>query len=627
MNPSRYLFILIRRWWWLLLLAPLAVGVITYWVKAREPVVYEATARLLIGPGIDSPNPGTGEFKAGGQLMHTYAQVVTTRPILQSISDKFGLELSPERLQSKIEVKPNDEAQILAIRAQDRDPVRAVIIANALADEVVRLSPAGSGGSTTQVREEMRAQVPKLQADIETTEARIKQLEADYQAAVAASQTPVSAAALQKINEIKAGLDQLEVDLQNTTDLPAQRLILDKIAFERSRLAELQSTDTLTQPTRDILGQLTQERTRLSDANRSLALLYTSLDTTVTNQVKLLEAAVAGTPVNSQTQLEVLMSALAGLLIALAIAVASEYFDDTIRTNEDLAQTTGIPVLGTLVNHEALPDVGDHGRLVVQALPTSQATENYRLLSTKFLLGKADTQKPQSVLVTGLHANDNTGEIAANLAVTLALAGSRVALVEANLRDPQIGPLFGITDPHGLADLLTDQSELSEGVTFSWRPGLSIIPGSALPSNAFELLASPRLVTLLQELKQRVDIVIIAAAPLLACAESLVLASRVDAVLLVARSSKTSRKEVGKAIESLQLLGVHILGFVVKPDREGVRPAASQTENLRRTGRWPVDLFKTVRHISRHTAGPLAQAVMPVPMVDASQNDHGMTSG
>ena len=556
----------VRRWLWLLVLASLVAGVTTYWVNRQEPSFYEATARLVIGPGIDSPNPSINDLRAGGQLMHTYAEIAITRPFLQSISDSLGLSIDPDKLASEIKVTPNDNAQILTIRVQDRDPAQAATIANAVAGALVRLSPFSVGGSGAEISDQMRAQAAKLQFDIDSIETRIKQLEAEYEAAAAASQAPVPPDIMQKVDAVKALLDKLEADLLNARDLTRQRLILDMLTFERSRLAELQNNDVQVRVVRDTLSLLAQERTRLDNAHQTLALLQGSLQATSTNQVKLLEPAAAGTALPSQIQLKMLMGSAAGFIIALTLALAAEYFDDMIRTAEDLAQATGVPVLGTLSRHAAWLGAR-RGRLVVQARPTSRVAEGYRLLSTKLLFSNPNAPTIHSVLISSAQGEDNTSEIAANVAVTLAQTGARVILVDANLRRPIIAQLFDIGHRRGLTDALANPSEPPELVTFDWAPSLSVLPGDPIPSNAFALLASPRMVNLIQRLRGQTDILIIAAAPLLSHADSLILASHVDGVLFVARKGVIRRKVINNAMEHLRSLGAHVVGIVFNDSR------------------------------------------------------------
>jgi receptor protein-tyrosine kinase len=790
---EQFLLSIIRRWFWIIGLATLIAGLATYWVSAQQPTVYEAQARLIVGPGVESPNPDLNSLRAGGQLIQTYAELATTRPLLQAIIDDLDLDISTDILNENIEVVSNDETQILTIRVQDRDPVRASIIANAVAERLVRVSPSGAGEPDAQLKGQMRDQAEKVEASIASSEAAIKrleaslqstpdqtaqssiggsvaqanivstserihQLEAELQAAfdvdrqrlISSQILPETVAGIEaRIEELQADFQaatdiqsqlviltrvaqerdhlsnlegteverqqrildqilqegianaekriaQLEADLQDAGSADDQRLVGDQIEQERDRLADLQrsnvegqrqilsqvasenvasieariaqleaafqaTTDPETQrqilgqnaqerqrlfdtqraewerqhqilgqvlqvivasteavitqleadlqvaptdvETQQIIAQISQERARLTDAHRTLATLYASLyeslQETFTNQVKIVEPAVVGVPTATQLHFKILLGAIAGLILSLTIVLGFEYFDDTIRSGRELSQTTNLPVLATIARHKALRAVG-RGGLVVQALPESHAAESYRMLGTKLLPKRAMKKQAQrlilaengkasgagqdtsddhplrSVLVSSAQVNDDTGQIAANLAVVLSQAGHQVTLVDANLHRPTIGPLFGLDTQYGLAELLTDQAKSPELIPVDWAPGLSILPSGAAPPNPFELLASSRIAYLIQELQSQVDFVIIAASPLLSVADSLILASQVDGVVIVARSGKTRRDMVNYAVESLFSHDANILGIVLDHNRSSRWPVSSR---------------------------------------------------
>ena len=146
---QRY-FSFIRRWLWLIVLATVSAGVITYWISSQQPVTYEASTRLIIGPGIGGLNPDEKDIQTGGRLMQTYAELATTRKVLQTVIDTLGLELAADDLDKLLTVRPTTETQFLTIIVQDGEQERATAIANTLAEELVRLSPTGDSESGIQ---------------------------------------------------------------------------------------------------------------------------------------------------------------------------------------------------------------------------------------------------------------------------------------------------------------------------------------------------------------------------------------------------------------------------------------------------------------------------------------------
>lgn len=541
---TRY-FNIVRRWLWLLTLATLVAGTTTYWLSSQEATIYQAKARLIVGPGIDSPNPDLNELRTGAQLMQTYAELATMQPVLRAVADDLKLDTRLNQLDDQITVKVNKEAQILSINVQDEDPNRATAIANTLADMLVRLSPSNPNSSQAKLREQIRDQAKKLESSVATSETIIEQLEAEFQAA---------------------------------TDTERQRVLMD---------------------------QLSQERTRLSETHRTLALLYDSLQQSSINQVQIVELATSGKPVASQLRLKVMIGAMAGLVLGGVIALAFEYLNITIGTAEELARATSIPLLGAIARHKKLRGSGRE-QMVLQALPQSKAAENYRMLSTKLLakyraeaahyrvlagtglegLPAGNHHSLRSLLVCGSQMEDDPGEVAANLALVLSQTDLRVVLVDAYLHHPTIDQLFDLDDRVGLTGTLVDESRTPKSIPVDWAPGLSILPSGPALSNPFELLASSRMADLIEELESQADLVIIAGSPLLAYADGLIMASRVDGVVIVAHSGKTNPEGLDEAVKSLRALEIHIIGtiFNYNPPRRLSGRTWSRQSRQRRKG-------------------------------------------
>lgn len=545
---TRY-FDIVRRWLWALVLTTLLAGTVTYWLSSQEPTVYQAKAQLIVGPGIDSPNPDLTSLRTGAQLMQTYAELATMRPVLQTVAGDLKLDISPNVLENQITVKSNEDAQILSITVEDGDPVRAAAIANALADILVSLSPSNPNSSQAKLKEQIRDQARRLEASVTSSEAVIEQFEAELQA---------------------------------TTDAESQRLLVD---------------------------QLTQERARLSDTHRTLAMLYNSLQEFSVNQVQIVERADQSKAVASQLRLKVLIGAMAGLVLGLGLALGFEYFNDVIGDAEELAQLTNIQLLGAIAKHKKLHGVG-RDQLIVQALPGSQAAENYRMLGTKLLAkhraeathyrvlaGMGGQELPannhhslRSVLISGSQVEDNAGEVAANLATVLSQTDLRVILVDAYLHHPIVGQLFDLDDPVGLTGLLTGEPRTPKPTPVDWAPGLSILSSGPAPSNPFELLASSRMADLIEELESQADLVIIAGSPLLAFADGLVMASRVDGVVVVAHSGKTNHEVLREAVESLRALETHVIGAILNynpPRRLSARAWSRRSRRQRKRAQLP----------------------------------------
>jgi len=533
---KRYLYML-KSWLWLLVLSALVTGFVGYLMVKDRPAAYQAKAKLLVGPGIDAPNPDLGALRTGGQLMQTYAELVETTPFLQAVIDKLELNISASELGRMIDVRTNQDTQILIITVTHNEPVTAIAIANAAAEEMVARSPSADDSPTSILNAQMRGQAARLEQIIANSDATI---------------------------------DKLEADLTALTETEGQGLIV------------LQTEDYL-EKQRLIVEQLSAERGRLSDALAALTQLYDSLKLAPTNQVKIVEPAVSSEAVLAQPRLTVLIAAGAGLVLALLVAFTFEFFNDSINSSDELAKVTGLPILGTISKIKPLEHAGSN-RLAVFDQPESRTAENYRMLGTKLLsrtrrfrkvhnLSRGENQffdekqNLKSLLISSSQPEDDNREFASNLAVALEQAKHKVILVDADLSNPTIHQHFDLGDQPGLSDLLLDSEADLRSTLVPWSKYLSILTsGSKFEDEvgrSFELLASNKMSELIREIEMEAEIVIVSAPPILSSANTLVLASCVDGVIIVVREGRSRRERVVDAIESLRELEIKIVGVVL----------------------------------------------------------------
>jgi capsular exopolysaccharide synthesis family protein len=347
-------------------------------------------------------------------------------------------------------------------------------------------------------------------------------------------------------------------------------------------LIVLQTEDYL-EKQRLIVEQLSAERGRLSDALAALTQLYDSLKLAPTNQVKIVEPAVSSEAVLAQPRLTVLIAAGAGLILALLVAFTFEFFNDSINSSDELAKVTGLPILGTISKIKPLEHAGSN-RLAVFDQPESRTAENYRMLGTKLLsrtrrfrkvhnLSRGENQffdekqNLKSLLISSSQPEDDNREFASNLAVALEQAKHKVILVDADLSNPTIHQHFDLGDQPGLSDLLLDSEADLRSTLVPWSKYLSILTsGSKFEDEvgrSFELLASNKMSELIREIEMEAEIVIVSAPPILSSANTLVLASCVDGVIIVVREGRSRRERVVDAIESLRELEIKIVGVVL----------------------------------------------------------------
>lgn len=513
---QRYLNI-IRRWLWLFILATFVAGTTTYWFVKDQSILYEAKVRMVIGPGVDTPDPDLNALRAGGQLMQTYAELLMTSPFLQAIIDELDLKVTPLMLSEAIQVTTNQETQILSIAVREVDPLRAIAIANLAADRLVEISPSGSNSSSTMLKEQMRSQASRIE---------------------------------QVIAESEANITKLQADLRSITQVEGQGVVI------------LQ-TDNYLEKQQAIIEQLSQERGRLSDALSALTVLYDTLQKTTTNQVKIVEPAVIAMPIPSFLTLKVVVGAIAGLTMAIALVIVLEFFGDTVWTLSELDQKFNLLVLGAIARHKKLEGKGKD-ELVIHRLPDSTAAENYRLLATK-LVFSAHENRQKSIMLSSLgnQSSDVSAVVSSNLGIALAQTEKKVLLIDADLHQSVITDLFGMQANPGLTDFLTGESDNPDLFNLDGIPNVSILPSGKGLSNPFKLLSSLRMIDLVKRLEKVYDFILITISPVTSFADSLVLSSKVDGLILVARSGEIRRRDIERVMESLASLGTQTSGIIL----------------------------------------------------------------
>lgn len=258
-----------------------------------------------------------------------------------------------------------------------------------------------------------------------------------------------------------------------------------------------------------------------------------------------------------------LVGAFLAILATAAIVAMVEYLDDTVKSDEAVDQITGLPVVG-YVNQFARPDKpGEQLRAGLD--PHSREAEAYRSMRTNITFSMSGaTEGPKRVLITSAGPGEGKSTTAANLAVVFGLAGSRVLLVDADLRRPAQHRIFGIPNTSGLTSLLANSGvRLEQAIQRTAHERVWLLPSGPVPANPSELLGSGHTEELLTAIEQHFDVVILDAPPVLAVTDPAVLSSFATASVLVVHHAKTRSEELKTAVQRLAVAGKPIAGVVL----------------------------------------------------------------
>jgi non-specific protein-tyrosine kinase len=316
----------------------------------------------------------------------------------------------------------------------------------------------------------------------------------------------------------------------------------------------------------DQIDELADDDPRRSGLITQLSNFQTTLDqlrvdaALRTGGAAVIKSAVVPTgPVEPTPVRTAMLAAVIGLLIGLGAAFLIDYLDDKVRSEDDLERLVDRPVLA-VVPVDPPPD----NRPIAISEPGHDATEQYRGLRTNLLFLGLD-RSINVVQVTSSLAGEGKTTTATNLAVVLAQAGHRVALLDADLRRPRVHEVFAVPQSPGFTDLLLgeDAKHVVNHLDIAGGNRLSVYTAGAVPSNPSEMLSSRRAHQLLTEMGGHYDYVVVDSAPILPVSDSVALSGAVDGVIVVAHAGRVTNDNIVETVERLDRVSAPILGLVL----------------------------------------------------------------
>jgi tyrosine-protein kinase Etk/Wzc len=302
-------------------------------------------------------------------------------------------------------------------------------------------------------------------------------------------------------------------------------------------------------------------------------------------QVRLIDPArPPQEPVRPRKKLNLILGFIVGLGLGIGLTFLFEYMDNTVRAIEDI-EKIGVTVLGSIPmikEEEAVKRMkilpasmnGKNGsldspearrmvsRLITHFAPKSPISEAYRTFRTNIQYTKLDHDL-KALLVTSPGPGEGKSTSVANLAITMAQMGSKVLLIDSDLRRPILHSIFNIDRRVGLSNVLVGRATIEEAAQATEIDNLFVMPCGTLPPNPSELLGSSAMKTTLEAMKQKFDIVLFDSPPIIAVTDAAVLSSQLDGVILVIKSGQTDREAAFRAYTLLKNVKTRVLGALL----------------------------------------------------------------
>jgi len=260
-------------------------------------------------------------------------------------------------------------------------------------------------------------------------------------------------------------------------------------------------------------------------------------------------------PSSPRLMLNLAIGLLIGGMAAGVLVLIRSQFDDSISVPEDIEQKLHLPLLGVVPKTDDVPE---------QALsdPKSPISEAYNSLGGSLLYATSDGLPPV-LLITSAQPTEGKSTTSLALANGFARIGRTVVLIDADLRRPSLHGRSGISNKRGLTTLLTSHDSVESVLISTDQPGLSLVPSGPVPPSPTELIASPRMQAVLDELSDKFDVVVIDSPPILGLADAPLLAPLVDGVVMVVEADRGRRGSLKASLRRLKAMRPMLLGAVL----------------------------------------------------------------
>ncbi len=292
------------------------------------------------------------------------------------------------------------------------------------------------------------------------------------------------------------------------------------------------------------------------------------------NYIKVIDPAIP--PVKQyrpKPVLNIVVGSIIGLFLGIAIGFLRNSASKKLTSTRMLQKSMGFNILGTIPEIKSLKKkkkANNDDKNNIATSPNSAVAQAYRILSTT-LNSTQHVETPKVMMVTSANMSEGKSTVALNLAYAQATAGSRVLIVDADLRRPSLHKKTGLKNAYGFSDYLSGNLEYTKIIqTHADQKGLYVMTAGHLSRDPTKLLASKKLANFLTHASEYFDQIIIDTPPVIGFADTLILASAVDGVLFIVDESNMDKDKIQNSLAQLSRIRKNILGFVVTKAKQDV---------------------------------------------------------
>ncbi len=355
--------------------------------------------------------------------------------------------------------------------------------------------------------------------------------------------------------------ERLRTSQQQETELAT---LYEENRIQASRLSQYETTDM------EFRRRMRNTQTLYDNVASRLQEIKLFDDNSIRRVVNVLNQSENATMIIPGKGRDLGMGAVLGMIIGSVLALLVDLSNRTFYTPEEVTQTLRLPVLSHVptisLNRREVKTAATgpcDSMLVAYYQPKSQLSEAFRGARTQLFHLFRGQKSGVIVQVTSPHSADGKSLLAANLAVSIAQAGRRTLLIDADMRRPTQQLLFRQDGADGFSKVLAGAADINEAIVPGVVPNLDLLPCGKRPANPAEVLCSGDFANMLEWLRERYDYILIDSAPVLAVTDPSNIAPLADGVVVTFRLSRDARPASLQAIKQLDRVGARVLGVVV----------------------------------------------------------------
>lgn len=534
-------------------------------VSIVQSPVYEATTKVFVSQVRQQSNPDMLSL-SDEQLLAIILQLAKSQPVLNDVSSQLGSKIDTDNIQ--ISTIPN--SLIIQIKVQDGDSLRAAAIANLLAITLIDQNEALLSERYVALETSINEQADQVQSQIESMQTQANQIsDTDIQEQLASVK--------KQIDAIKSENSSLEKEIAGFSLTPTP-VELVSLAEKRARLDQLQALMTLFQQIQVNLIYIGKpgstgsglENPQLTTIQSTLNLYRQIYQTLITkrenirlantqskhNVMQIVSATSPKTPTRPIPVLYVLLGGGVGLALATIFVLVIEQLVETVKTIIQAEKLLGIPVLGFVFDHKH-----DEKKMIVRFTSDSKEVDAFGALGANLEIAGIG-KSIRSLMVVNAEPGTAKTAIAANLALINAQQGKKVILLDGDLKHPNIHNIFGIKNQKGFAELIDGRVDIqSANHILKDLAGMNLVLGGIAEKDLTGWMQSEKMTQLLSALLEKADIVIIDSPPA-DVADAQILASMMDAVLLLIEADHTHVDAAQATMRRFRSIGANMAGSV-----------------------------------------------------------------